>query len=96
MLTSLFAAFLRFVELAKLVRSDVKIENDMLKLFIESSKTDQHRDGAWIVVPSFRKATCPVAMMNRYLDRAGLSFDSPFFASFPKLNVVIISQDPNV
>ena len=29
-----FAAFLRFDELAKLVRSDVKIEDDMLKLFI--------------------------------------------------------------
>ena len=35
-----FAAFLRFDELAKLVRSDVKIEDDMLKLFIQSSKTD--------------------------------------------------------
>ena len=73
-----FAAFLRLVELAKLVRSDVKIENDMLKLFIQSSKPDQCRDGAWIVVVSSRKATCPVAVMNRYLDRAGLSCDSPF------------------
>ena len=45
-----FAAFLRFDELAKLVRFDVKIDNDMLKLFIQSSKTDQYRDGAWIVV----------------------------------------------
>ena len=35
-----FAAFLRFDELAKLVRSDVKIEDVMLKLFIQSSKTD--------------------------------------------------------
>ena len=47
-----FAAFLRFDELAKLVRSDVEIENDTLKLFIQSSKTDQYRDGAWIVVAS--------------------------------------------
>ena len=61
-----FAAFLRFDELAKLVRSDVKIENDMLKSFIQSSKTDQYRDGACIVVASSRKATFPVAMMNRY------------------------------
>ena len=29
-----FATFLRFDELARLVRSDVKIENDMLKLYI--------------------------------------------------------------
>lgn len=59
-----FAAFLRFDELPKLLRSDVKIGNDMLKLFIQSSKTDQYRDGAWNVVASSRKATCPVAMMN--------------------------------
>ena len=44
------AAFLRFNELAKLVRSDVKIENYMLKLLIQSSETDQHRDGAWILL----------------------------------------------
>ena len=37
-----FAAFLRSDELAKLVRSDDKIENDMIKLFIQSSKTDQY------------------------------------------------------
>ena len=35
-----FAAFLRFDELAKLVRSNVKIEAGMLKLFIQTSKTD--------------------------------------------------------
>ena len=45
-----FVPFLRFDELARLVRSDVKIENDMFKLFIQSSKTDQYRDGAWVVV----------------------------------------------
>ena len=60
-----FAAFLRFDKLAKLVRFDVKIESDMLKLFIQSSKTDQFRDGAWIVTASFGKTTCPVAMMSR-------------------------------
>ena len=64
-----FAAFLRFDELAKLVRS---------------SKTDQYRDGAWIVVASSAKATCPVAMMNRYLERAGLSCDSPLFCQLSK------------
>ena len=79
-----FAAFLRFDELARLVRSDIKIENDMLKLFIQSSKTDQYRDGACVIVASSRKATCPVAMMNRYLDRAGLSSDSPLFCQLSK------------
>ena len=50
-----FAAFLRFDELAKLVRSDVEIKSDMLKLFIESSKTDHCRDGPWVVIASSGK-----------------------------------------
>lgn len=41
-----FAAFLRFDELSRLIRSDVKFENEMLQLFIESSKTDQFKDRA--------------------------------------------------
>lgn len=44
-----FAAFLRFDELSRLIRSDVKFENEMLQLFIESSKTDQFRDRAWVL-----------------------------------------------
>ena len=37
-----------------------------------------------IVVASSRKATCPVAMMNRYLDRTGLFCDSPLFCQLSK------------
>ena len=62
----------------------LRSKNDMLKLFIQSSKTDQYRDGAWIVRASSSKATCPVAMINRYLDRAGLSCDSPLFCQLSK------------
>ena len=79
-----FAALLRFDELAKLVRSDVEIKGDMLQLFIESSKTDQYRDGAWVVVASSGKVTCPVALMSRYLDRANLSDDNPLFCQLSK------------
>ena len=39
---------------------------------------------AFDVVVSSRKATCPVAMMNRYLDRAGGSCDSPSFGHLSK------------
>jgi len=37
-----------------------------------------------IVVASSGKATCPVAMMSRYLGRAGLSCDSPLFCQLSK------------
>ena len=70
-----FAAFLRFDELAKLVRSDVEIDSEKLQLFIESSKT---------VVAVTGKVTCPVTMMNRYLDKAQLSHDSPPFCQLTR------------
>ena len=79
-----FAAFLCFDELAKLVLSDVEFKRDMLQLFIESNKMDQYRDGAWLVVASSGKVTCPVALMSRYLDRAKLSDDSPLFCQLSK------------
>ena len=78
------AAFLRFDELAKLVCSDVSIESDTLKLFIQSSKTDRYRDGAWIVLLPSGKVTCPVAMMKRYLERTKLSYNSPFYCQLSK------------
>ena len=74
-----FAAFLRFDELAKLVRSDVEIDSEKLQFFIESSKTDKYMAGAWVVVAVTGKVTSPVNMMNRYLDKAQLCHNSPLF-----------------
>ena len=81
------AAFLRFEELAKLVRSDVELDSEKLQLFIESSKTDKYRDGAWVVLALSGKVTCSVNMMNRYLAR--LVATVLFFASYLRLNMVI-------
>ena len=74
-----FAAFLKFDELAKLVRSGVELHSEKLQLFIASSNTDKYRDGAQVVVAVSGKVTCPVNMMNRYLDQAQISHDSPLF-----------------
>ena len=60
----------------------------MLKLFIQSNKTDQYRDGAWIAVASSRKGPCPVAIMNRYLDGNRRSCDSPLFCQLSKTKCV--------
>ena len=78
-----FAAFLTCDKLAKLIRSDVEFDSEKLQLFIESSKTDKYRDSAWVVVAVLGKVACPVNMMNRYLDKARLSHDSPLFVSYP-------------
>ena len=74
-----FAAFLRFDELAKLVRSDLEVDTEKLQSFIECSKTHQYQENVWVVVAVSRRATCPANMMNLYVDEAHLSHDSPLF-----------------
>ena len=55
-----------------------------MQLFIESSKTHKYRDGAWVVAAVSGKATRPVNMMKRYLDKAQLSLDSPLLCQLSK------------
>ena len=56
----------------------------MLQLFIESAKTDQFKDGSWVVLATSGKPTCPVAMISRYLDKAKLDYDSLLFCQLSK------------
>ena len=66
-----FAAFLRFDELVSLHISDIYFKDNYMDIFIESSKTDQYRDGAWVPVARSCKPTCPVVMLLRYFNMTG-------------------------
>ena len=68
-----YAGFLRYDELSNLKLCDVEICSSHVKLFIEKSKTDQFREGAWVVIGATGKSTCPVAMLLKYINCAGLS-----------------------
>ena len=50
-----------------------------MNVFIESSKTDKYRDGAWILISRTGTFLCPVLNVERYLQWAGISFDSDVF-----------------
>ena len=63
-----YAGFLRFDELSNLKLSDIELFDSHMKVFLEKSKTDQFREGAWVVVSATGRATCPVDMMRRYLE----------------------------
>lgn len=45
-----FSGFLRSSELLNLHYNDVVLHNTHMDIFIESSKTDRYRDGAWLVI----------------------------------------------
>ena len=66
-----FAAFLRFDELVSLHVSEIYFKDNYMNIFIESSKTDQYRDGAWVPVAKSGKLTCPLAMLRRYFFMTG-------------------------
>ena len=61
-----YAGFMRCEELVKLRGSDVTFNAEGMVVKIESSKTDQYREGASLVIAHTGQVTCPVAMMERY------------------------------
>lgn len=72
-----FVGFLRYSEIAGLRACDVKLTNQKVAwLFIEKSKTDIYRDGAWVPVPYTGKVTCPLSALKNYLSLGDISLDS--------------------
>lgn len=72
-----FAGFFRYSEMAKLRECDIKFFSEHMEIFIESSKTDQYRDGAVVVIARTGTDCCPVTMTERYLKDAGISIVNP-------------------
>ena len=50
-------------------------------IFLESSKTDQFRDGAWVAVARSNQDTCPVKALEQYIAAAKIDLgeDLPLF-----------------
>ena len=71
-----FAGFLRCDELIKLRCKDVSFNEQGMVINIVSSKTDQYREGASMVIACTGTPTCPVSTMQKYFSMAGLSHTS--------------------
>ena len=70
-----FAGFLRFDEMINLRPCDFTFSEEMLKIHIVRSKTDQLRQGNEVLVARTNTNTCPVAMLERYMQRTTMSLD---------------------
>ena len=66
-----FAGFLRFDELSNLRLKDVA-HSTYFELFIESSKTDQYRNGAVVLIGKTGSELCPWDNLLKYLTQAKL------------------------
>ena len=79
-----YAGFFRFRELSSMTVSNVKVFfPSYVSIFLESSKTDQLRQGAWIVIARSGQPTCPVKTLEHYIVavQIDMSDDSPLFRS---------------
>ena len=54
-----------------------------MRIFVQRSKTDIYRDGAWVVISKTFKPTCPVLLPLRYFAVASFSEDSEDFIFRP-------------
>lgn len=79
-----FAGFLRSDELLNIRVSDLRFEQSYMKIFIESSKTDKFRDGAWIVIAKTGTLLCPVTNVQKFISWSGLSNDDYLFCNLSK------------
>ena len=86
MVSSLIAAFPRIQGKSK----KEPISPEMYKALamsriLESSRTDQLRDGAWIAMARSDKETCPVKALERYIAAVDIDFseDLPLFRALP-------------
>ena len=71
-----FSGFLRFDELIHIRACDISLDTTMVKIRIPRSKTDQFRQGSEVIIARSGAATCPVNMMERYMNMAGVDLAS--------------------
>lgn len=81
-----FAGFFRFSKLGLLRACNVTFCPWYVSIFLESLKTDQFRDGAWIAIARTGRLTCPVEALERYIAAANIGLAEDTFAPSPRVS----------
>ena len=68
-----FSGFLRWDDLSRLKRQHLEFEREYMKVFLEKRKNDQYREGSWILIARTSNPTCPVQLMEKFLQKGGHS-----------------------
>ena len=91
-----YTGFFRFSELSQIKACNVRFFPLYASIFLESAKTDQFRDGAWIVIATSDLPTCPVKALEAYVSatQIDLSKDLPLFRALatPRSKEMVRSQ----
>jgi integrase len=90
-----FAGFLRSSELLNILISDIIFEKEYMGIFMETSKTDQYRDGAWVVIARIGTLLCPVANVEKLIQWACLKDGDYLFCNLSKVKGGFVSRACN-
>ena len=77
-----FAGFMHNSGILNIQVADIVFD----QTFIESSKTDKHRNGSWIMISKTGTCLCPVNNVKTYIEWAELKSDDFLFCSLSKTN----------
>jgi hypothetical protein len=73
----------RFNELCSIRACDIRSFTTYCSIFLESSKTDQLREGALINIARTERVTCPVCALEKYISAAGFQLDDDLSLHVP-------------
>ena len=82
-----YAGFFRYSDLANIRACDVKISSSFCRIFLESSKIDQLREGAWVIIARSILVTCPVKALERYIGASEMDFKRSYHYLEPYLRL---------
>ena len=82
-----YAGFLRYDEVSRIRRNNIIFESSYMKVFIESSKTDQDVDGETAYIARTYRSTCPYKSLKRYLRAARIEKSDTTFIFRPTVRV---------
>ena len=71
-----FVGFPQFNELINTQPCHLSFSDDMLMLFLLLSKTDQLRKGNEMIITRTKTQTCPVTMLEKYMEMGKIAKDS--------------------
>ena len=74
-----YYGFFRFSEISNIKRSDIKIFDNRLEIYVAQSKTDKFKEGAWTVIAATEDSVCPKDTLRHYLTLAKFSDTSDEF-----------------
>ena len=71
-----FAGFFRYNELCNIVPSHIEFHSEYIRIFLPRSKTDVYREGNYVYIRSLGTPYCPIGVLRRYMNLAGIDANS--------------------